>query len=562
MIKYKIYFSKPHKQLLTVETILDSGQESFIDVHLPAWRPGRYELQNFAKNIINFECFSQNNETLSFTKINKNTWRIRTASNKTIHIKYNYIAAQMDAGGSWFDDELLYVNPINLCMFVENRLDETVELIIELPNSYQIACGRLFVWQENIGYTVRFNDFYELVDMPLVASPYLTNIQIDVKGFPYHLWFYGIEPSNSEQLVSDFRKFIHLQVSTMESVPFEDYHFIFLILPYRHYHGVEHRNSTIITLGPSTDFYLESFQQDLLGISSHELYHAWNICKIRPKELSPYQFFSATYFDTGFIAEGITTYLGDLFLWKSGVYSDEQYLIEFNNILKRHLENDGNYHLSLADSSLDLWVDGYIPTASSRRVSIYDKGCIAAFILDLEIQQYSQGQFDIHELMRRMWHEFNNPNVGYSLTDFLRIVEQLIDQKTNHWYQECILGKTNLVDYLREITTNSKFELHAFEAATTSEKNYGVRLHHLNNRLFIEKVDINSLADNLLAKNDEILKINNQFPQEYQLLFNLPQLKLEILRHGTQKTIHLERTNEEHFVQYVIRLGVIAANKE
>lgn len=553
MIYYKFSFSKPHKQLLAVETILDSGQKSFIDVHLPAWRPGRYELQNFAKNIIDFECFGQNSEPLSFIKINKSTWRISTSPFKTIHIKYNYFATQMDAGGSWLDEELLYVNPINLCLFVEDRLHEPVEVVIELPTGYQIACGKSFIWKENIGYTAHFNNFHELVDMPWVAASSLSNTIINVQGIDYHLWFYGIEPSNTKQLIVDFGKFIDLQVHTMKPVPFEDYHFIFIILPYRHYHGVEHRNSTIITLGPTTDFYLESFQQDLLGISSHELYHAWNICKIRPAELSPYQFLAPAYFETGFVAEGITTYLGDKFLWQSGVYTTAQYLQELNNILKRHLENEGNYHLSLADSSIDLWVDGYIPTAPMRRVSIYDKGCVAAFILDLEIQQHSQGQYDIHEVMRRMWQEFNNPNIGYSSADFLTIVEQLIGQGMQHWYKECILGKTNLIDYLGEITKNSSFKLHSFEANTTSEKYYGIRLHHLNNRLFIEKIDINSPVDDLLAKNDEILRINNQFSQEYQLLFDAPQLQLDILRHGIHKTIHIERTNQEYFVQYSLR---------
>src|SRR3989304_7536298 len=112
----------------------------------------------------------------------------------------------------------------------------------------------------------------------------------------------------------------------MKDFPFETYHFFFQILPTKFYHGVEHLNSTVIALGPSYNLMKGDLYEDLLGVSSHELFHAWNIKNIRPKEMHPYDYTKENYSKLGYVCEGVTTYYGDLFLYRSGVYSEFDYL--------------------------------------------------------------------------------------------------------------------------------------------------------------------------------------------------------------------------------------------
>jgi predicted metalloprotease with PDZ domain len=120
-----------------------------------------------------------------------------------------------------------------------------------------------------------------------------------------------------------------------------------------------------------------------LGVSSHELFHAWNIIRIRPKEMLPYDFTKENYFRTCFVAEGCTTYYGDLFLKRAGVFSDETYIKELQVYMKRHFENCAHATQSLADSSFDLWLDGYEKGIPNRKVSVYHKGALVALVLDL-----------------------------------------------------------------------------------------------------------------------------------------------------------------------------------
>lgn len=145
------------------------------------------------------------------------------------------------------------------------------------------------------------------------------------------------------------------QIEYMEGFPGKKYHFLHWICPKPFYHGVEHAASTMMVMGPEDrDSY-----DDLIGLASHELFHVWNVATIRPKELLPYDYTRAVIFDTGWVIEGITTYLGDWFLWASGVVTADEYVGMLLGNLKLHFERDGASQQSLVESSIDLWLDGY-----------------------------------------------------------------------------------------------------------------------------------------------------------------------------------------------------------
>lgn len=144
----------------------------------------------------------------------------------------------------------------------------------------------------------------------------------------------------------------------------------------------------MIVLGPDDEG--EGLYTDLLGVSSHELFHAWNIIRIRPQELLPYDFTKENYFTTCFVAEGVTTYYGDLFLRRSGIFDDVAYYRELQVYMKRHFENNRDAQQSLAESSWDLWLDGYEKGIPKRKVSVYHKGALVALILDITIRKNHQ----------------------------------------------------------------------------------------------------------------------------------------------------------------------------
>ena len=167
MIKYKISSENPQSHFLNIEMVIDNIQSDTLELQLPAWRPGRYELQHFAKNIQRFEVFSSQKK-VSFYKLTKDCWLIHTADLQEIVVKFTYFANVQNAGSSFVDESVMYVNFVNCLPYVGGRMDEPCTLEMVMPKEYKIACG---MPHEN--HFFHPNNYYELVDSPLLASQYL-----------------------------------------------------------------------------------------------------------------------------------------------------------------------------------------------------------------------------------------------------------------------------------------------------------------------------------------------------------------------------------------------------
>lgn len=460
-----------------------------VDLQLPAWRPGRYELQQFAKNIQRFDVVDKEGRSLPFRKITKDRWRVQTKNITELTVRYNYYALlptpnQLNAGSSFVSDTLLYVNPVNLCLYAEGRILEPCTLELAIPDSWTVACGLSRSDGKQTGaQTLWAADFYELVDCPLLAAPVIQDIQYEIDGVEFHVWIQGGRRTDGEttfnaaRIIEDFSRFSARQLSLYGEFPERAYHFLTLILPVPYYHGVEHRNSTVLVLGPNDEG--EGLYQDLLGVSSHELFHAWNIIRIRPTELLPYDFTQENYFSTCFVAEGVTTYYGDLMLRQSGVFTDEAYLKELQVLFKRHFENNGRAFQSLTESSWDLWLDGYDKGVPDRKVSVYYKGAIAALILDLHIRQVTDHASSLDDVMRLMWERFGKPFIGYTLDDYRAVTESVAGESLDWYYDLCIFGnqplEVKLNEYLAWVGLRIAYEEPSLDYAG------GIRLLELDN---------------------------------------------------------------------------------
>jgi predicted metalloprotease with PDZ domain len=240
----------------------------------------------------------------------------------------------------------------------------------------------------------------------------------------------------------------------MGHFPVKEYHYMLWGCPKPYYHGVEHTKSTMMVMGPpDRDAY-----EDLIGLGSHELFHVWNIATIRPKELFPYAYHQETPFSTGWIVEGITTYLGDWFLYESGVWTKQEYLAGLLGNLKLHFERDGQAQQSLEESSIDLWLDGYGTSLPNKRVSIYYKGAVVALALDLKLQ--AKNGKSLKDVMRQMNAEFGQLKKGYTKEDFIRICEEIYGDSLQDFFRDYVEKSTDIITDLQEILAklSLKFE--------------------------------------------------------------------------------------------------------
>ena len=531
-------------------------------IHLPSWRPGRYELGNFSKNIKNFKVFNDQNKAVNFHKINKDSWEISSNETKYIKIEYQYYANELNAGSSYFDEQQLYVNPVNCFLYAEGKEQFPISLELNIPENYTIASSLV---QEN-NFLLAEN-FDELADSPFICSENLEKQTYSVADTNFHIWFNNQFNIPWERVINDFRNFTVKQIEDFGEFPVSEYHFLIQSLPYLAYHGVEHLKSTVITLGPSYDLF-ENRYDELLGVSSHELYHVWNVKSIRPKELLPYNFKKENYSELGYIYEGITTYLGDLYLLKSGVFSLENYLRELSAQFQKHFDNPGRFAYSVAQSSFDTWLDGYVPGVPGRKVSIYTEGCLLALVIDVKIRKATNNKRGIEEVMKRLYYNFAQNNKGYTEKDFIDQLENICGYSFQDFFNDYVHGTTPYETILLEALDFIGLELIQTPSNSYSEANLGMKTVHQSNHLLISAIYPGSPADMAgLSLGDELIALNtiklNHDLDSCLNYFDASSKTLSFFRNGKLLQLTLPEVNRFFYLYHKIHKKVnLTPNQE
>jgi len=506
-----------------------------LTLKLPTWRPGRYERQNYAQNIYKVTAKNTDNLVLESFKVDTNTWVVKTnESEKEVRVNYDYYATQMDAGGTWLNEEQLYVNWITCSFQVMEKAELPYEVNLNLPKGYKIGTSL-----KKEGNKLIASNFFELVDSPFIASNTLQLKTYEVEGSVFYLWFQTDIELPWERIVKDFIAFTKAQIELFGGFPSPEYHFLFELLPYQHYHGVEHRNSTVITIGPSEKFE-EELYDEFLGISSHELFHVWNVARIQPVEFIPYRLHEDTYFDVGYVLEGFTTFYGDYMLYRAGVWDENKYIEELNILFKRHFLNGGRHQLSIAESSIDLWVDGYKKGIPNRKVSIYVKGAIIALILHLKIKHSTQNNHSLDTIMKKLWENFGKLEKGYLSQDVIEIINEVTNSELTGFINNLLNGIEPLENILGEQLATIGYDLKKKEAESLHERIWGFKLKS-NVDTIIEEIAAGSPASQTLCIDDEIIAVNGKrlTQSNINLLFkNTDSVSLTIFRRN--KLCHLQ----------------------
>lgn len=550
-MKYTISTPKPHLRYINITAVLENVTDELVEIQLSAWRPGRYELANFAKNVRNFTVENAKGAALPFNKVKKDLWHIQTNGSEEIVISYEYFADKLDAGSTYTDEKVLYVNPVNCLVYEPSTYNNSCELVLDIPDNFKIACA---LPQNN--NTLKAENFDELADSPLIASAELQHNTFEHNGVTHHIWINGENTLDIETFAKEVEEYTKEQVAVFNHFPTKDFHYLIHFLPYRYRHGVEHKNSTVIVHGPGNEFHLPENRRDLLAICSHELFHFWNIKRIRPAVMYPYDFTKENYSVLGYVYEGVTTYYGDYMLLRSKVLNFEEYSVEFSKDIQRHFNNYGRYNYSVAESSFDTWLDGYALGAPARKVSIYVEGMLAALIADIKIREASQHKHSLDTVMKLMYDRFYLKDKGYNEQDYLLLLEEVSGVEMSQYFEDIIWGKGKVEQYLPESLNKIGLEIKEEASAMLHEKYFGFKTTTENGVLQIAYCLDNSPADNVgLGLNNIIKSINGKVVSSDEELSaevakNPNDMKLVVKSLFTEKEIVLNTNGEHYFNNY------------
>ena len=474
---------------------------------LPLWRPGRYEIQHFDRYISGLRLSETAESKCSLVQYGSHEWRVFGSLDKEISIEYDFYCNQLDAGGSYVDDSLIYLNPINFSLYVERLLSEPVHVSIEWPEVVKIG-GNLH--SEPDGKI--FDDFHHWVDSPILADQKLIQFNYELNGITFYFWISGNALFDLTQLASDCKTFTHAQLKLFQDFPVNEYHFLLICPDYKLRHGVEHLDSTVIIMGPAFKAKNPQFYKSLLEICSHELFHVWNVKSFRPKELNPYSYHKKVYSSLHYITEGITTCYGDLLLFKAGLWSFSTWINNVNEELRMHYRSGADKHISLSASSFNSWVNGYHRKGfPNRRISFYTKGHIVSLLLDLMLRKNSDNQYSVDQLIRECYKQFSNR--GYDAKSFWKLVSQNCpSEEVDVFCEKYIDGTDSLLPALELFADYYGLELKEVSPANPFEAILGIKVSKTDKGFInIDQVFEGSPSEAAgIIRDDEIIAINQK----------------------------------------------------
>jgi predicted metalloprotease with PDZ domain len=464
-IFYTVSMPRPHTHLFDIQITIRRGlmvrptHDQFV---MPVWTPGSYLIREFERNVQDFEVADDKNQPIKWEKLNKNTWRVVTPKDAyEYHVKYRVYANELSVRTSELNSNHAFWNNANLLMYLDGHLNYPSTVRVIAPDVWKIATGLPSVPGERNTY--RAENFDVLYDSPFEASNFKTLV-FNVKGVPHRIVIDGEGNYEPERMRRDVQKIVETQVDLMGGeIPYRDYTFI-LHLRSNAGGGLEHANSTAlgyprfgfrITRGdrttsasPNPGEQREPDYRSFLSLVSHEFFHLWNVKRIRPDALGPFDYTQENYTKNLWIAEGITDYYSDVTLRRAGLITEEEFLTAAARALQALQNTPGRMEQSVEESSFDTWIKFYRQDENSvnSQVSYYDKGAILGLLLDLEIRKRSNGSKSLDDVMRYLYTDFFKKNRNYTPADFQQAAERMAGSSLEEFFAKYVRGRDEL-DY-------------------------------------------------------------------------------------------------------------------
>jgi len=508
-INFTVSMSKPHTHLLEVEVRLRDGLSASTDLVMPVWTPGSYLVREYARHVQDFGAKDENGKELLWGKTNKNTWRIETNNAKEVVVTYRVYSNELTVRTNELNDLHGYWNNAALLMYPNGQLKSPSTIRVVPFGNWRVATSLAAVdLRKNI---FRAENFDELYDSPFEVSDY-KEIKFDARGAEHRIVISGAGNYNSERLRTDFKKIVEVGADMFGgNVPYKDYIFI-LHLRGSGGGGLEHLNSCSL-ISRRFSFTSATSYTNFLTLVAHEYFHLWNVKRIRPDALGPFDYTQENYTKLLWVAEGVTSYYENLLMRRAGLLTDKQFLSGLSISFQDLQNTPGRFQTSLEEASFDAWIKFYRQdeNAINNQISYYDKGAIVSTLLDLEIRRSTKGAKSLDDVMRYLYAEFFQKNRNFSPQDFQRACESVASKNLDPFFKSYVSGRDELnYDYFLTVAGLRLDKFGGLSSAMLKESAYfGANLAQDGERLVVRSVPAGTPAyDQGIYSADQIIALD------------------------------------------------------
>ncbi|NRF39324.1 M61 family metallopeptidase [Pedobacter sp. LMG 31643] len=443
-VGFEVNFIEPQAHYVEMEMNISGLTKDFVDVKMPVWAPGSYLVREFAKNVEGFSA-TANDKPVKFEKVRKNTWRIYSAKAKSVKIKYRVYAFEVSVRTSFVDASHAFLSSTGIFMYPDGMLN--------LPNTVKVnpfkGWEKVSTGLEPVSgkpFTYTAANFDILFDSPIEVGNQDV-FEFTASGVKHEVAMYGGGNYDKEKLKIDMAKIVDEGTAIYGENP--NKHYTFIVHNFATGGGgLEHLNSTV--LGASRDKYADQKgYKDFLNLVAHEYYHLWNVKRLRPVALGPFDYDNENYTTNLWVAEGFTSYYENKLTYRSGFFTIEETAQALATAISNVVNTPGSRVQSASESSYDAWIKGYRPNENSNNstISYYSKGEVVGMLMDIEIAHATKGAKSLDDVMKAMYQEYYKKlGRGYTDAEFKAMVEEISGISFTDFWAKYVNG-TDVVEY-------------------------------------------------------------------------------------------------------------------
>lgn len=423
-LHYIVSMENPVNQVFHVELKCRDCIEDTICLRMPQWMPGYYQIMNYWKEVSDFNAAGADGKPIAVNKINDNTWRLINSGNKEIRIKYNVKADKKFVANSFLDSTHGYIIPAATFMYIEGRINIPVDVTIKPYKDRDMVVTGLekAEGKENLFRAMNFDILY---DCPVLTGNLVELPSFKVRGVLHRFFAFNPGFFNQEAFISDLQKTIEAGVEIIGEIPYNQYTFIGIGPGFG---GIEHLNSTTVSFSGKGLDNPEARKRNLKFLA-HEYFHHYNVKRIRPFELGPFDYSRENRTNLLWVSEGLSVYYEYLMVRRAGIINDEEFLSSISDNINAYENDPGRTFQSLIQSSYNTWSDGPFgnkPGEQDKAISYYDKGPIIGLILDLAIRNASANKRSLDDVMRFLYQNYYKKlNRGFTDAEFQMVCEDM-----------------------------------------------------------------------------------------------------------------------------------------
>jgi predicted metalloprotease with PDZ domain len=434
-LSYTLAFPQPHTHLYEVSLTIGNVTTPQLDLSLPIWTPGSYLAREYARHVQDFNADDRLERPLPWRKIDKATWRIETGASsdgqKTVRVSYRVYANELATQTSHLDATHAYFNGASLFMYIPSAVNRPHRIKFITPEGWRVTTPLALKPDADGYYTAA--DYDRLVDSPTEIGTHKL-LEFTVRGKPHRAAIWGQYEFDDNRLMNDLAKIVEEGAKMFGGLPYDHYTFIIHVQPGIG-GGTEHLNSNVSMTTPVA-FKYERGYKSFLGLESHEYFHHWNVKRIRPLALGPFDYQRENYTRGLWVSEGVTSYYGDLLLRRAGLISVNEYLEGLADTVVGYEQTPGRFEQSAESASFDAWIKLYRPDENSinSAMSYYTKGELLGMMFDIEIRALTGAAKSLDDVMRLLLENHGLPKPGFTEAELKAAFEKVAGvDLTNFW---------------------------------------------------------------------------------------------------------------------------------